>query len=62
MPHRLQIGLVFAAPVVLAALSLTGLVGALLGDGAWDRMGAGLLAAPVVAVVWARLRRVRRGA
>jgi len=34
---------VFGAPLVIAVLSLTGLVGALLADGAWDWIGAGLL-------------------
>ncbi|MEH6664642.1 MAG: hypothetical protein V7678_07305 [Brevundimonas sp.] len=53
---------VFAVPALLAALSLTGLVGALLADGVWDRLGAALLAAPVAAVLWARLRRPRPGA
>ena len=51
---------VFAVPAVLAVASLTGLVGALLADGAWDRAGAGLLAVCIVVVVWARFRR-RRG-
>lgn len=56
------LGAIFAVPALLAALSLVGLVGALLADGAWDRIGACLLATPVAAVLWARLRRVRRGA
>ena len=48
---------IFAAPLALAALSLTGLIGALLADGAWDWIGAALLATPVAAILWARLRR-----
>ena len=48
---------IFAAPAALAVLSLTGLIGALLADGAWDVIGAALLAAPVAAILWARLRR-----
>ena len=48
---------IFAAPLALAALSLTGLIGALLADGAWDVIGAALLAAPVAAILWARLTR-----
>ncbi|MFT4955067.1 MAG: hypothetical protein ACI8U3_001449 [Brevundimonas sp.] len=52
---------IFAAPLLLAALSLTGLIGALLADGAWDWIGAALLATPVVAVGWARFKRVKRG-
>ena len=47
---------IFAAPLALAVLSLIGLIGALLADGAWDRIGAALLAAPVAAILWARLR------
>ena len=48
---------IFAAPLLLAALSLTGLIGALLADGAWDWIGAALLATPVAAILWARLTR-----
>ena len=48
---------IFAAPLALAVLSLTGLIGALLADGAWDVIGAALLAAPVAAILWARLTR-----
>jgi hypothetical protein len=48
---------IFGAPLGLAVLSLIGLVGALLADGLWDGIGAGLLAASLVAIVWARLRR-----
>ena len=48
---------IFAAPLALAVLSLTGLIGALLADGAWDWIGAALLATPVAAILWARLTR-----
>jgi hypothetical protein len=48
---------VFGVPLVLGVFSLIGLVGALLEDGAWDRIGAGLLATTVLAVLWARFRR-----
>ena len=51
---------IFAAPLALATLSLTGLIGALLADGVWNVIGAALLAAPVGAILWARLRRARR--
>jgi hypothetical protein len=51
---------VFGAPLALAALSLIGLVGALLADGLWDDLGAGLLATGVVVILRARLRRRRR--
>ena len=48
---------IFGAPLALAALSLIGLVGALLADGLWDGLGAGLLATCLVAAGWARMRR-----
>ena len=50
---------IFGVPLGLAGLSLIGLVGALLADGAWDWIGAGLGATAVVVVAWARLRRLR---
>ena len=48
---------IFGAPAVLAVLSLIGLIGALLADGAWDWIGAGLLATTVLAIPWARFGR-----
>ena len=48
--------LTFCWPLVLAVLSLTGLVGALLTDGVWDWIFAVLIASPVAAVIWARAR------
>ncbi len=47
---------VFGAPLMLAGLSLTGLVGALLADGLWDWIGTALLAAALLVVAWARVR------
>lgn len=46
---------VFATPLLIGMLGLTGLIAALLEDGAWDLLGAALLAAAVVSIVWARL-------
>jgi len=43
----------FRVPVVVAGLSLTGLVGALLADGLWDILGAVLLANPLAVTLWA---------
>ncbi|WP_332661252.1 hypothetical protein [Brevundimonas sp.] len=51
---------IFGAPLALAVLSLTGLVGALLNDGVWDWIGAVLLGATVAAAGWARFRAGRR--
>lgn len=48
---------VFAAPLVIGAVSLIGLVSALAGDGAADRLSWAMLAVPVLAVVWAMRRR-----
>lgn len=47
---------IFRWPLLIAVLGLTGLVGALLEDGLWDWIGAGLIAVAVGAVVWARWR------
>jgi len=54
--RRLGLGAVFAVPVVLFVLVLIGLIGALLADGAWDGIGAALVALAVATTVWARLR------
>lgn len=57
---RLSLWAIFGVPIVLAVLSLIGLFGALLGDGAWDGVGAVLLGTAVAAIVWALARaRVR---
>lgn len=50
---------IFGAPLVIGALSLIGLVGALLDDGAWDGLGAALLAVSLAAIVWALATRRR---
>ena len=47
---------IFRAPIALFALSLIGLVGALLQDGAWDGLFSVLLASTVVATAWALIR------
>ena len=49
----LSLWAIFAIPLVVAVLSLIGLVGALLDDGAWDWVGAALLAVSVTVTVWA---------
>ena len=54
--QRRSLWLTFRWPLLLALLSLTGLVGALLEDGLWDGLGAGLIAVSVGVVVWARVR------
>ncbi len=50
---------IWAIPVLLAVLTLVGLVAALLGDGVWDLVSAVTLGAPVAAGAWYGLRRTR---
>lgn len=50
---------IFGAPILLFVLSLGGLVGALLEDGVWDWIGAGLLGASLLATAWALVTRRR---
>ena len=50
---------IFGVPLVLGALALIGLVGALLDDGAWDGIGAACLCAALVVVARARRRAAR---
>lgn len=52
--------LTFRWPLLIAVLTLAGLVGALLEDGIWDGLGAALIAVAAAAVAWARLRTGRR--
>ena len=51
---RIQI---WAMPILLAVLTVVGLVAALLGDGVWDLVSAVTLGAPVAAGAWYGLRR-----
>ena len=48
---------IWGVPLLLAALTLIGLVSALLGDGAWDLVSALALGAPVAVGAWYGLRR-----
>ena len=48
---------IWAMPVLLAVLTLIGLVAALLGDGVWDLVSAVTLGAPVAVGAWYGLRR-----
>ena len=50
---------IFGAPLVVGALSLAGLVGALLDDGLWDWLGAALLAISLGTLAWALAARRR---
>ncbi|HWW65289.1 MAG TPA: hypothetical protein VNZ43_11055 [Sphingomonadaceae bacterium] len=56
--RRRSNGAIFAVPILIALLSLIGLVSALIGDGAADVASWIALAVPVAAVFWAmRARR-----
>lgn len=57
--HHSTLWQVFRAPIVIAALSLFGLVAALLGDGLWDPIGALALASSAAAIIWALTTRRR---
>ncbi len=48
---------IWLAPLVIAIVSLAGLISALLGDGIEDAVSWVGLGVPVVVIVWARLRR-----
>ncbi|QAY76322.1 hypothetical protein [Sphingosinicella sp. BN140058] len=50
---------VFAIPIVLALLSLAGLVVGLIGDGLYDLVSWIALAAPIIAIGWALVLRRR---
>ena len=47
----------WAAPVLLAVLTIVGLLSALLGDGRWNALSAFALGTPVAAGTWFGLRR-----
>jgi xanthosine utilization system XapX-like protein len=51
---------IFAVPLIVAVLSLIGLVGALLGDGVWDWVGWLGLGACVAVLSWALIARRHR--
>jgi hypothetical protein len=47
----------WGAPIVLAILTVIGLLSALLGDGVWDALSAVALGVPVLCCAWYGLRR-----
>ena len=60
---RRDLGLwsIFRLPLLIGVLSLVGLIGALLGDGLWDGLGAALLVGglALATAAWARQRSTR---
>lgn len=51
---------VFGIPLIVAALSLFGLIAALIGDGVWDVIGWLTLGVSVVVLGWALIARRHR--
>jgi 4-amino-4-deoxy-L-arabinose transferase-like glycosyltransferase len=47
----------WGAPIVVAILTVIGLISALVGDGAWDHISAAALGVPVLLCLWYGLRR-----
>lgn len=50
---------IWAMPLLLAVLTMIGLVAALFGDGVWDLVSSLTLGAPVAVGAWFALRRQR---
>ena len=48
---------IWAMPILLAVLTLIGLLAALFGDGVWDLVSSVTLGAPVAVGAWYALRR-----
>ena len=59
-PVRHGLATVFAAPAAVGALSLFGLVAALIGDGLWDAAGWITLGVSVAVLLWALIARRHR--
>ena len=59
-PVTFGLAAIFAIPCVIAALSLIGLVAALIGDGPWDAVGWTGLGAAIGAFGWALIVRRHR--
>ncbi len=52
MSHQFPFRKVYGPAVVIAVITLYGLVSALLGDGVWDELSWVALAVPLVVIVW----------
>ncbi len=51
---------VYGPALVIAAITLYGLLSALLGDGVWDELSWVTLAVPLVVIVWKCNRPIRK--
>ena len=58
--HR-TLGQIFAAPIVVGALSIVGLLAALIGDGWWDAVSWLSLTLPILLYLFFVVRRKRVG-
>ena len=59
MRNRRTLGQIFAAPIIVGALSVVGLVAALVGDGWWDALSWLSLTLPVLLYFFYALLRSR---
>jgi hypothetical protein len=59
-PLNHSLSAIFAIPLIVGVLSLTGLIVALLGDGAWDVAGWVCIGVSIVVLVWALIARRHR--
>jgi hypothetical protein len=50
-PKHRTLGQIFALPVLIGAMSIAGLVSALVGDGVWDGLSWLMLVTPIVIYV-----------
>lgn len=50
----------WGAPILLAVLTVIGLISALLGDGLWDHVSAVALGVPVALCLWFGLRQKKQ--
>jgi hypothetical protein len=50
----------WGAPILLAVLTIIGLISALLGDGVWDHVSAVALGIPVALCAWFGLRQKKQ--
>jgi len=48
LPKHRTIGQIFAVPALIGAMSIVGLVAALVGDGVWDGLSWLMLVTPIV--------------
>jgi hypothetical protein len=55
--NRRTLGQIFAAPIMIGALSIVGLLAALIGDGWWDAVSWLSLALPVLLYLFFVVRR-----